>query len=162
MSQSDAMTSWHDYMTSQNSLHLYQRVEWLDRWFYRCPCIHGCLDYLIRKCRCLIRKCHSISTGIMTSLFAVTSWSRRLVTISQISFHLSWLDNILQLSNMYVNLVNWHVLIQGILVLLQFHTLAWCHIMTSWRDVVTCWRQLARLVSMICLIPTTQISIECV
>ena len=51
---SDAMTSWHDYMTSQNSHHLHQRVEWLDRWFDCCPCIHGC--YLIRKCRCLIRK----------------------------------------------------------------------------------------------------------
>ena len=55
----------------------------------RCPCIHGCLDYLITKCRCLIRKCHSISTGMMTSLYAVTSWSWRLVTISQISFHSS-------------------------------------------------------------------------
>ena len=61
---------------------------------------------LIRKCRCLIRKCHSINTGIMTLLYAVTSWSWRLVTISQVSFHLSWLDIILQLSNMYVNLVN--------------------------------------------------------
>ena len=55
----------------------------------RCPCIHGCLDNLITKCRYLIRKCHSISTGMMTSLYAVTSWSWRLVTISQISFHSS-------------------------------------------------------------------------
>ena len=113
------------------------------------PCIHGC--YLIRKCRCLIRKCHSISTGMMTLHYAVTSWSWRLVTISQISFHLSWLDNILQLSNMYVNLVNWHVKIEGILVLLQFHTMAWRHIVTSWRNVVTCWRQLAKAVLMICI-----------
>ena len=158
MSQNDAMTSWHDYMTSQNSLHLYQRVEWLDRWFDRCPCIHGC--YLISKCRCLIRKCHSISTGMMTLLYAVTSWSWRLVTISQISFRLSWLDNILQLSNMYVNLVNWYVKIEGILVLLQFHTMAWRHIVTSWRDVVACWQHLAKSVSMICSIPTTEISIE--
>ena len=59
------------------------------RQMFRCPCIHGCLDYIIRKCRCLIRKCHSISTGMMTLLYAVTSWSWRLVTISQISFHLS-------------------------------------------------------------------------
>ena len=66
--------------------------------FDRCPCIHFCLDYLIRKCRFLFRKCHSISTGMMTLLYAVTSWSWRLVTISQISFHLSWLDNILLLS----------------------------------------------------------------
>ena len=145
-------------MTSQNSLHLYRRVEWLNRWFDRCPCIHGC--YLISKCRYLSRKCHSISTGMMTLLYAVTSWSWRLVTISQISFRLSWLDNILQLSNMYVNLVIWHVNIEGILVLFQFHTMAWRHIVTSWRDVVACWRQLAKSVSMICLIPTTQISIE--
>ena len=116
--------------------------------------IHGC--YLMRKCRCFIRKCHSISTGMMTILYALTSWSWRLVTISQISFHLSWLDNILQLSNMYVNLVIWHVKIEGILVLLQFHTMAWRHIVTSWREVVTCWRQLAKSVSMICLIPTTR------
>ena len=122
--------------------------------------IHGCLDYSILKCRCLTRNCHSISTGMMTSLYAVTSWSWRLVTISQISFHLTWLDNILQLSNMYVNLVNWHLKIGGILVLLQFHMILWRHIVTSWRDVITCWRQLAKSVSMISLIPTTQISIE--
>ena len=90
----------------------------------------------------------------------MTSWSWRLVTKSQISFHLSWLHNIRQLSNMYVNLVQMHVKIEGILVLLQFHTMAWRHIVTSWRDVVTCLRQLAKLVSMIFLIPTTQISIE--
>ena len=160
MSQRDAMTSLHDYMTSQNSLHLYQRVGWLDRWFDRCPCIHGCLDYSILKCRCLIRNYHSICTGMMTSLYAVTSWSWRLVTISQISFHLTWLHNILQLSNMYVNLVNWHVKIGDILVLLQFHTILWRHIVMSWRDVITCWRQLAKSVSMISLIPITQIIIS--
>mgnify|MGYP003542267360 FL=1 len=54
----------------------------LARQMIRCPCIHGCLDHLIRKC-------HSISTGMMTLLYAVTSWSWRLVTISQISFHSS-------------------------------------------------------------------------
>ena len=81
MSQRDAITSWHDYMTSQNSFHLYQLVGWLDRWFDLCPCIHGCLDYSIIKCRCLIRKCHSISTGMMTLLCAVTSWSWRISTI---------------------------------------------------------------------------------
>ena len=118
------------------------------------------LPVYTRKYRCLIRKCYSISTGMMTQLYAVTSWSWRLVTISKISFHLSWLNNILQLSNMYVNLIHWHVKIEGILVLLQFQKMAWRHIVTSWRDVVTCWRQLAKLVSMICLIPTTQISIE--
>ena len=96
----------------------------------------------------------------MTSLYAVTSWSWRLVTISQVSFHLLWLDIILQLSNMYVNLINYHVKIEGMLVLLQFRTTVWRHIVTSWRDVVTCWRQLTKSVSMICLIPTTQISIE--
>ena len=47
-----------------------------------CPCIHGFLDHLIRKC-------HSISTAMMTSLYAETSWSWRLVTISQVSFHSS-------------------------------------------------------------------------
>ena len=40
-----------------------------------CPCIHGFLDHSIRKC-------HSISTAMVTSLYAVTSWSWRLVTIS--------------------------------------------------------------------------------
>ena len=72
MSQRDAMTSWHDYMMSQNSFHLYQRVGWLDRWFDRCLCIHGYLDYSIIKCRCLIRKCHSISTGMMSLLYTVS------------------------------------------------------------------------------------------
>ena len=160
MSQRDAMTSWHDYMMSQNSFHLYQRLGWLDRWFDRCLCIHGYLDDSIIKCRCLIRKCHSISTGTMTLLYAVTSWSWRLSTISQISFHLTCLDNILQLSNLYVNLVNWHVKIGGILVLLQFPTILWRHIVDVMTDVITCWRQLAKSVSMICLILTTQISKE--
>ena len=104
------------------------------RQMIRCPCIHNCLDCLMRKCRCLVCKCHSISTGIMTLLYAVTSWSWRHGTISQISFHLSELDNILQLSNMYVNLVNWPVKIEDILVLLQFHTMDG---MTSHCDVMT-------------------------
>ena len=128
----------------------------------RCACTDGCLDYLIRKCRCLIRKCHGISTNMMTLNYAVTSWSWRLVTISQISFHISLLDDMLQLSNIYVILVYWHMKIEGILVLPQFHTVAWRHIGPSWCDVVTCWRQLLEIVSMICLTPTTQISIELV
>ena len=99
----------------------------LARQMIRCPCIHSCLHHLIRKC--LI-----ISTGIMTILYAVTSWSWRLVTVSQISFHLSKLDNILQLSNMYVNLVNWHVKIKSILV----YSISYDG-MTSHRDVMT-WR----------------------
>ena len=56
--------------------------------FNRCPCIHGCLNYLIRKC-------HSISTGMMTSLYAVTSWSWRLVMISQRPSHFTYLVSIL-------------------------------------------------------------------
>ena len=31
MPKSDSMTSWHDYMTSQNSFYLYEHVEGLDR-----------------------------------------------------------------------------------------------------------------------------------
>ena len=52
------------------------------RQMIRCPCIHGCSDHSIRNC-------HSISTGMMTLLYEVTSWSWRLVTISLISFHSS-------------------------------------------------------------------------
>ena len=40
----------------------------LTRQMTHCPCIHGCLDHSIREG-------HSICTGMMTSLYAVTSWS---------------------------------------------------------------------------------------
>ena len=65
MSRSDAMASWHDYMTYHNSLHLYLTCG-SARQMIRCPCIHGCLDHLIRNC-------HSISTCMMTLLHAVKS-----------------------------------------------------------------------------------------
>ena len=85
------VTLWRHGMTIwRHKTHsIYIRVWSGYRQMIRCPCIYGCLKYSIRKCRCLIRRCHSISTGTMTLLYAVTSWSWRPVTISQISFHSS-------------------------------------------------------------------------
>ena len=75
------------FICDHSTMWRYDVMPWLYDVTTRTPSILTCgvtrqmirsLPMFTWKCRCLIRKCHSISTGMMTSLHAVTSWSWRL------------------------------------------------------------------------------------
>ena len=151
MSQCDAMTSltWL-YDVTKLTLSILA-CRWATQ-MVRCLFMYGCLG-------CLIRKCHNSTICMMTSLHALTSWSWRPRHDIKNFISLIWACLYDTFEQYFVYLVIWHLDTESILVLLQFRKIAWRHLVTSWRDIVTCWRQLAKIVSIICSIPTTQITI---
>ena len=142
--------TWLLWRHKTNCIYM-QLVDVLEKWFV--ACWYGCLG-------CSIRKCHRICICMLISFHAVTSWSWRPVKIKQISFYSSELVDALQLSNIFAFLVNWQIRVESILLLLQFHMMAWRYNVTSWRNVVTCWRSSCKNSIDDFLIPTTQITME--